>query len=56
MQVMTRKQVTAAFLGVSLRTLDRFRAKKLIRAFQVGRVVRFRHEDVQEFFTRFLTK
>jgi excisionase family DNA binding protein len=47
----TKKQL-AAFLGVSERTIDRLRRSGLLKAFKLGRLVRFRQEDVEEFLAR----
>jgi excisionase family DNA binding protein len=47
-KLLTRKQL-AEHLGVSTRTVDRWRRAGLLREFRQGGVVRFRPEDVQAF-------
>jgi excisionase family DNA binding protein len=54
MMVLTKTEA-AAYLRVSRRTLDRFRAAKLLPSFKVGGVVRFRREDLDQLVARFST-
>jgi excisionase family DNA binding protein len=52
MRLLTKREA-AAFLRVSERILDRFRAEKLITAIKVRGVIRFREEDLLAFLRRF---
>jgi len=54
MMVLTKAEA-AAYIRVSRRTLDRFRAAKLLPSFKLGGVVRFRREDLDQLVARFST-
>ncbi len=51
--VLLTKKEAAKFLRVSERTIDRFRAEKLITTIKVRGVIRFRQEDLLDFLRRF---
>jgi excisionase family DNA binding protein len=53
-QLLTRKQAAERF-RVTTRTLDRWRARGLLKCVVVGRVVRFRPEDLTDVVRRALT-
>jgi excisionase family DNA binding protein len=53
-QLLTRKQAAERF-RVTTRTIDRWRNRGLLRCVVVGRVVRFREEDLRDVIDRSLT-
>jgi excisionase family DNA binding protein len=53
-QLLTRKQAAEQF-RVTTRTIDRWRGRGLLKTVVVGRVVRFREEDLRAVIVRSLT-
>ena len=53
--LLTQEEVSAV-LGVTSRTIANYKAKGILPCMQIGRVVRYRYEDVLAFIEQFMIK